>query len=230
MSAAPAPPVAPPRPATPPDPPRPPRPPRPPGPHPVCPGQPRPGRPRLRFPRRRRAPADPPGPRVARRGRFLRRRSRPRRRHPAGVLRSADPLRSVGRRGSSQRGAVTAELAVGLPLLLAVTAGLAWLSAVAIGQIRTVDAARETARAVARGDDPAAAVAAGKRVAPAGVRISVTRSGDEVRVRATGRMAGPGGLFAALPGARLDAAAVALVEEGADDGGALPGPAAGGGP
>lgn len=121
-----------------------------------------------------------------------------------------------GRRG--ERGAVTAELAVGLPLLLAVTAGLTWLVAVAIGQTRTVDAARETARALARGDDPAAAVAAGERVAPSGVRISVSRAGREVHVRATGRMAGPGGLLASFPGAELDAEAVALVEEGAEEG------------
>lgn len=99
-----------------------------------------------------------------------------------------------------------------LPLLLAVTAGLVWLVAVAIAQVRTVDAARETARALARGDDPAAAVAVGERIAPAGVTLSVSRSDGRVVVRATGRMAGPGGLFSSLPGARLDAEAVALAE------------------
>ncbi|HWJ11971.1 MAG TPA: TadE family type IV pilus minor pilin [Nocardioides sp.] len=119
-------------------------------------------------------------------------------------------LRRGGHRGD--RGAVTAELAVALPVLLAVTAGLAWLLAVAVGQVRTVDAARETARALARGDDEAAAVAVGRRVAPDGVTIAVRREGDRVVVRATGRMAGPGGLFSAIPGARLDAEAVALAE------------------
>ena len=48
---------------------------------------------------------------------------------------------------------------MGLPLLLAVTVGLVWLLSVGAAQIRTVDAARETARAVARGDDVGAAVA-----------------------------------------------------------------------
>lgn len=113
-----------------------------------------------------------------------------------------------------ERGAVTAELAVALPVLLAVTAGLAWLLAVAIGQVRTVDAARETARALARGDEESAAVAVGQRVAPDGVTISVRRKGDRVVVHASGRMAGPGGLFTAIPGAQLDAEAVALAEEG----------------
>lgn len=116
------------------------------------------------------------------------------------------------RRG--ERGAVTAELAVALPVLLAVTAGLAWLLAVAIGQVRTVDAARETARALARGDDEAAALAVGQRVAPEGVALAVRREGDRVVVRASGRMAGPGGLFSAIPGAHLDAEAVALAEDG----------------
>ncbi len=114
------------------------------------------------------------------------------------------------RRG--ERGAVTAELAVALPVLLAVTAGLAWLLAVAIGQVRTVDAARETARALARGDDQGAAVALGQRVAPEGVTLAVRRESDRVVVRASGRMAGPGGLFSAIPGARLEAEAVALAE------------------
>lgn len=116
------------------------------------------------------------------------------------------------RRG--QRGAVTAELALALPTLLAVTAGLTWLLAVGVGQVRTVDAARETARALARGDDEAAAVSVGERIAPDGVRISVRRAEGHVVVTARGRMSGPGGLFDALPGADLEAEAVAVVEEG----------------
>ena len=75
---------------------------------------------------------------------------------------------------------MTAELALVLPLLVAVTVGLVWLLAVGAAQVRTVDAARETARAVARGDDQAAAVARGKRVAPPGSTVTVARSGGEV--------------------------------------------------
>ncbi|WP_082606081.1 TadE family type IV pilus minor pilin [Nocardioides sp. Root190] len=116
--------------------------------------------------------------------------------------------------GLCQRGAVTAELALALPTLLAVTAGLTWFLAVAVGQVRTVDAARETARALARGDDEAAAVALGQRVAPEGVRLSVVRADGRVVVTARGRMAGPGGLLDALPGAELEAEAVAIAEEG----------------
>lgn len=117
----------------------------------------------------------------------------------------------MSRRG--QRGVVTAELAVGMPILLAVTASMAWLLAVGVGQVRTVDAARETARALARGDDETAAVALGEQVAPEGVRLTVSRTGARIVVRASGRIPGPGGLFAGLPGARLQAEAVAAVEQ-----------------
>lgn len=124
----------------------------------------------------------------------------------------------VRARERGQRGAVTAELALALPMLLAVTAGLVWLLAVGVGQVRTVDAARETARALARGDDAGAAVAAGERVAPDGVRISVVGSGDQVVVTAQGRIEGPGGLFPRLPGATLRAEAVALAEDSGQGG------------
>lgn len=107
---------------------------------------------------------------------------------------------------------MTAELALALPILLAVTAGLVWLLAVAVAQVRTVDAAREAARALARGDDAGAAVALGEQVAPDGVRLTVVRSGDRVVVRARGRVSGPGGLFGAIPGASVRAEAVAIAE------------------
>ncbi len=57
-----------------------------------------------------------------------------------------------GRR-ADERGAVTAELAMVLPLLVIVTAALAWLLGVGADQLRIVDATREVARALARGDD-----------------------------------------------------------------------------
>ncbi len=47
---------------------------------------------------------------------------------------------------------VTAELAMAVPLLLAVTLGMVWLLTLGTAQVRMVDATREAARAVARGD------------------------------------------------------------------------------
>jgi hypothetical protein len=114
------------------------------------------------------------------------------------------------RRG--ERGAVTAELAMALPLLVAVTIGLVWLLSVGADQLRVVDGARETARAVARGDDPAAAIALGQRVAPDHAEISVTGADDEVHVEVQAWADGPGGLFSFLPAVRLHAEAVTTSE------------------
>lgn len=126
------------------------------------------------------------------------------------------PVRGLGKRGRSQRGAVTAELAMALPLLVALTIGLVWLLSVGLAQIRTVDAAREAARSAARGDSAGDAVAAGERVAPDGVRVSVSSAGGEVVARASGQVRGPGGMFDFLPGATVSAEAYASPEEVAE--------------
>jgi hypothetical protein len=101
-----------------------------------------------------------------------------------------------------------------LPVLVAVTLGLAWLVGLAATQVRVVDAARETARAVARDDSRASAVALGHRVAPDGSRISVRDDGETVVVRVRARVQGPQGLFRFFPGVQVDAEAVAAKEPG----------------
>lgn len=111
-----------------------------------------------------------------------------------------------------ERGAVTAELALGLPLLCALTLALVWMLAVAMAQIRAVDAARETARALARGESEQQAVDLGRAVAPPGATFTVHSAGEQVRVRVRGKMKGPGGIFDSLPGVELEAEAVALLE------------------
>ncbi len=100
-----------------------------------------------------------------------------------------------------------------LPLLIAVTIGLVWLLSVGAAQVRAVDAARETARAVARGDSTDAAVARGQQVAPDGSRVTVHDDGGQVTAVVVGRVAGPGGLFGALPSVTVSAQAVAAAEE-----------------
>ncbi len=109
---------------------------------------------------------------------------------------------------------MTAEIALGLPILVAVTIGLVWLLSVGIAQVRTVDAARETARLVARGDDLGEAVVRGQRVAPEGARVVVATTDGQVVATATGHVPGPGGLFSFLPGVEVSAQAVAVAEEG----------------
>ena len=122
-------------------------------------------------------------------------------------------MSTTATRVRGERGAVTAELAMALPLLVAVTIGLVWLLALGAAQVRVVDGARETARAVARGDDEAAAIGLGSRVAPAGASFSVTGAGDEVRVEVVATAEGPGGIFGFLPPVRLHAEAVTRAEE-----------------
>jgi Flp pilus assembly protein TadG len=121
-------------------------------------------------------------------------------------------LRRGDRRGRDARGAVTAEIALGLPLLLAVTVTLVWLLVVGVAQARVVDAAREGARVLARGDSVAEATARAREVAPLGAEVSAGRSGGSVEVRVEARVEGPGGLLGRLPGATVHARATAVAE------------------
>ena len=110
-------------------------------------------------------------------------------------------------------GAATAELALGIPLLVALTAGLVWMLAVGAAQVRVIDASREAARAVARGDDMVRAEALALRIAPDGALVRFEVGDTQVTVTTRARIAGPGGLLASLPGVTVSAEAVALVEE-----------------
>ncbi len=111
-----------------------------------------------------------------------------------------------------QRGAATAELALAIPLLLSLTIGLVWLLSVGAAQVRMVDAAREAARATARGDAAADAEARGEEVAPPGSRVTVVSRDGEVVSTATGSVGPPGGLLGFLPAVSLHARAVAAAE------------------
>jgi Flp pilus assembly protein TadG len=111
-----------------------------------------------------------------------------------------------------QRGAATAELALGIPLLVSLTVGLVWLLAVGQAQVRVVDAARETARAAARGDAEAEAIARGEQVAP-GATVTVVARDGEVVSTASDSVAPPGGLLSFLPAAHVHARAVTAAEE-----------------
>lgn len=112
---------------------------------------------------------------------------------------------------SDQRGAVTAETVLVLPLLASVTLAMVWLLTVGIAQVRVTDAAREAARALARGESTAAAEELVGRVAPGG-RMSASRDGDRVVVTVTESRDPPFGLALELPGFTTEARAVALVE------------------
>ncbi len=120
--------------------------------------------------------------------------------------------RRGGRGLDDESGAVTAETAVALPVIVVFALSMAWLVSIGLVQVRAIDAARETARAAARGDGAGDAVGLGRRVAGKGSTVSVTRSGGSVVVTVTSPVAGPAGLFEAWSGFRVRAEAVAAVE------------------
>ena len=84
---------------------------------------------------------------------------------------------------------VTAEAAVVLPVLLLVLAGAVAAVTVVGAQLRCVDAAREGARAAARGESEATVSGLADRLAPEGAVASVTSDAAEVRVTVTVRAA-----------------------------------------
>ena len=100
-----------------------------------------------------------------------------------------------------------------LPLLVALTVTLVWVLSLGVAQVRAVDAARETARSLARGDDETMALGLGRQVAPSGATFTVSREGGQVRVVVSSRVDGPGGLVGRLGGATVSAAAVAVREQ-----------------
>jgi Flp pilus assembly protein TadG len=112
-----------------------------------------------------------------------------------------------------QRGAATAELALGIPLLMSVTIGLVWLLSVGVAQVRMVDAAREVARSAARGDTEPAAVHRGLEVAP-GATVTVVTRGGRVTATASDDVGPPGGVLGFLPSVRVHAEAVTAAEAG----------------
>jgi Flp pilus assembly protein TadG len=106
-------------------------------------------------------------------------------------------------------GMATAELAVVLPtLVLIVAAGLSLVSVV-LAQVRCVDAAREGARAAARGEPADVVHDAAARAAPESASVGLGADGDQVRVTVSARAGRLGGL---LPTFRVSASAVALRE------------------
>jgi Flp pilus assembly protein TadG len=110
-----------------------------------------------------------------------------------------------------QRGAATVELALGIPVLVSLTIGLVWLLTIGVAQVQMIDAARETARAGARGDPESVALARGRLVAPQARWTLTTRAGDVVAT-AGAVVAPPGGLLGFLPGVRVHAEAVTAAE------------------
>jgi TadE-like protein len=98
--------------------------------------------------------------------------------------------RGTERHGKS-RGAVTAEFAVALPAVLLLLAMLLAGSAAGITQLRLQDAARAGARALARGEDPAAVDGIVRKLAGPSASAAVVPGGEWMSVTVSDRAAGP---------------------------------------
>ncbi|MBA2700059.1 MAG: pilus assembly protein [Nocardioidaceae bacterium] len=110
-------------------------------------------------------------------------------------------------------GTVTAEAAIVLPLVTAFALVLVWMISVGVAQVRVVDAARDAARALARGDEESAATQAAHRTAPAQATVTTDESGGTVTVTVTSHQEAPRWLLVPLPGITVDASATVQLEE-----------------
>ena len=121
---------------------------------------------------------------------------------------------SATRRGRRERdaGTVTVEAAVALGAFVTVLALALGAISAAIDQLRCIDAAREAARLVARGEVDRARVVA-IEIAPSSADVAITRRGDDtiqVDVRATP-------VNGLLPGLELHGVAHAIAEPGSTE-------------
>ncbi|MEU8832410.1 TadE family type IV pilus minor pilin [Streptomyces sp900116325] len=110
--------------------------------------------------------------------------------------------------GGGDRGAVTAEAAMVIPVLALFALALIWALMAASAQIRCVDAARAGARAAARSEPEEQVLAAARSAAPDRARVDLERAGELWRVRVAAPTPGPGPLTLTL-----SAEAAALAED-----------------
>lgn len=115
------------------------------------------------------------------------------------------------RQQRGERGAVTVEVALAMPVLVAVLGLVLWAVSAAGLAMDCTDAARAGARAAARGDSEAAVRALVDRAGPRNAVLSLERRGGFVTVTVRARTTPPGPF--PLPGFTVSGSAVAQVEQ-----------------
>jgi hypothetical protein len=118
------------------------------------------------------------------------------------------------RQARDERGTVTAETAIVLPVAVMMLLAGMWVVGVVVAHIRCQDAARDTARALARGDAPGTAESIGARAAPPGAQIQIDRQGAEVRVVVVADVRSDRPLLRWAPTVRATGSAVVQLEPG----------------
>ncbi len=103
-----------------------------------------------------------------------------------------------------------------LPMIAVFALALLWVLSIGIAKVETVDAARDAARSLARGDDPSVARAHALATAPAGADVTVASSQGEVTVTVSVSSAPPGWLLVQLPAVTVSSTATTPLESGAD--------------
>ncbi|GAA2722009.1 TadE family type IV pilus minor pilin [Cellulomonas aerilata] len=112
-------------------------------------------------------------------------------------------------RAGTERGSVTAELALALPAVVGLLVVVLLLASAATSQLRCADAARAGARAAALGEDRALVVAIAQRVAGQGATVTVEAADPWVTVTvrrplSTGPLGGAGLTAAGRATARVE--------------------------
>ena len=111
------------------------------------------------------------------------------------------------------RGMVTAEMAVLAPFGVAFGLLLLWVVSLGFTQVQLVDAAREAARLVARGESATAASAVARSHAPPGATVQVSEHHGFVTVQVSARSRLPLPVLRHVGGRTLEASAVSADEE-----------------
>ena len=107
---------------------------------------------------------------------------------------------------------VTAEIATALPALALVLVAAVWAVFFAASQLRCIDAAREAARVVARGEETAVVRQVAQELAPEGAAVDVERVDGTVTVRVSADVSMPGPVGGVLPAPTARGEAVAWAE------------------
>lgn len=108
---------------------------------------------------------------------------------------------------------VTAEMAVLAPFGVAFGLLLLWVVSLGFVQVQLVDAAREAARLVARGESAEAASADAKRHSPRGATVRVSEHDGLVTVRVSARSRLPLPVLRHVGARTMEASAVSAKEE-----------------
>lgn len=128
-------------------------------------------------------------------------------------VRSGQRQPDLPRVRSAESGMVTAEIATVLPGVVALTLALVCVVAAVGAQLRCADLARESARALARGESVAAVRGRVLDGAPPGTALRVHRSGGLVTATVTGTAPVLGTDLLRVPGARVSSSATAADEK-----------------